>query len=220
MIWGGLILALLLISCGPTPEQLAATATWQVYNRNVSTVIAASQTARAALPTATLTATPAPIALDAALLTQDEVFSILTWEREFNAKDFSDADTFNFYHVYDFCDYNCIDRFWINGEWESALRLLLSRYPTEQTAAETYAKYFFPDPYTKPHTEYSSLGGYTLPKQALVYEYQDITLLAGVRGRVIFLVGIRLPDATPEQRIFYIGEFAEKQYLKLIEYGN
>ncbi|NUM43069.1 MAG: hypothetical protein HUU38_00070 [Anaerolineales bacterium] len=218
-IWFSLFISLVLISCGPSAAELAATATWQVYDNQVATIIMASKTAKAALPTITLTPTPAPITLEAALLTQNEVFSILSWEQEVNVDDFADADTFNFYHVWDFCDYNCIDRYWINGDWDSSLGILLSRYPTETTAEETYDKFFFPDSYTKPATEYPTLSTYILPEKTLVYEEQGYAILVGRQGRVIFLIGVRLPDTAPDQRIFYIGQFAEKQLLKLIEFG-
>ncbi|MCB9133982.1 MAG: hypothetical protein H6636_01050 [Anaerolineales bacterium] len=219
-LYSSLFVSLFLISCGPTQKELAATATWQVYNQQVATVIAGTRQAKAALPTNTPTPTPPPLALDAALLTQDEVFSVLTWEREVNVDDYPNADTFNFYSFYDFCDYNCIDRYWVNGDWESYLGILLSRYPTELTALETFDRYFQPDPAAKPATEYTSLSSYTLPQNSLVYEYTDGMVQVGSQGRVIFVVILRAPTITSEQQLYYLGEFAQKQLIKLIAFGN
>ena len=212
---------ILIVSCGPTPQQLAATATWQVYNRQVSTLIAETKVARLALPTATLTPSPVPktILIDS-MLTKDEADAILSWEREINVDDWENADEFNFYRIFDFCDYNCVDRFWVNGDFESSLAILLSRYPNENVAQDTYQEYFFPDPYTKSFSEYPALSTYLLPENALVYEGSGVTILAARQGRVILEVILRLPQVSLDQQIFYIGEVSEKQIIKLIEYGN
>jgi len=213
-----LLLLFILTACGPMPHQLAATATWQVYDHQVATIIAETQVVRRQTETvlAPTETPPGPLPLSEVLLTWPEIEDLLPWGQIIVDQSFEEE---NFYREFDLCLYECNARAWENGDTGTFLLILIGRYSNADEAAAYFTQNIGVLSKTQTPAEIPFLDSLKIPKDARITDMGGNSILVAHHGPLVVLVRITLPHLDHEQQISFLGLYADRQLQKLVELG-
>ena len=213
-----LLILFLLAACGPLPQHLSATATWQVYDLQVATIIAETQVVQKQTQTVLApTETPqGPLPLSLALLTWPEIEDLLEWEQISIDQSFEEE---NFYQEFDLCLYECNARAWENGDTGAFLLLLIGRYSNADEATAYFTQNIGVLSKTLTPADIPFWDSLVIPEDARITDVGASSIVAAHHGPLVVLVRIALPQLDHEQQISFLGLYADKQLQKLVELG-
>ncbi|NUM43070.1 MAG: hypothetical protein HUU38_00075 [Anaerolineales bacterium] len=207
----------LLGGCGPTPQHFAATATWQVYDAQVATVIAGTETVRnqQATATAPTPTPPGPLPLAETLLSWSDLENLLAWDRMILDRSFEQD---NFYQQFNLCAYECNGRAWENDETSSLLLILMGRYANSEEATHILTQNTKTLKTSSP-ADYPIFAALAFPENTHLILTEESTILIAQQGPIIVLMKLALPHLEQPQQMDWLGIFADKQFKKLINAG-
>lgn len=209
---------MLLAACGPMPHQLAATATWQVYDHEVATIIAETQVVRKQTETvlAPTETPPGPLPLSQVLLTGPEIEDLLALGQIIVDQSFEEE---NFYREFDLCLYECNARAWQNRDTGAFLLILLGRYSNADEATAYFTQNVDVLSKTLAPADIPFWDSLSIPEDARITDVGASSIVAAHYGPYVVLVRITLPQLDHEQQISFLGLYADKQLQKLVELG-